>query len=137
VADGVRQQFVGYERDNETNLDFAQARYYSNVQGRFTSTDPIYYQVMMAIDPQRFNLYAYARNNPLKFVDPDGERVYVRGNLDFLRTDVLYGYAGGQETFDQYFQITDGQVTLRDGVDISGANAGIQELAGLVNATEN
>jgi RHS repeat-associated protein len=137
VADGVRQQFTGHERDAETGLDFMQARYYASGQGRFTSPDPLYYQVMMAIDPQRFNLYAYAKNNPLKFVDPDGERVYVRGDLDFLRTEVLYEYAGGQETFDQYFQITDGQVTLREGVDISKANAGVQELAGLVNATEN
>jgi RHS repeat-associated protein len=39
VADGVRQKFVGYERDTETGLDFVQARYYANVQGRFTSPD--------------------------------------------------------------------------------------------------
>ncbi len=28
-------------------------------------------------DPQRWNLYSYARNNPLKFVDPDGMEVTV------------------------------------------------------------
>jgi RHS repeat-associated protein len=39
MADGVRQKFVGYERDTETGLDFVQARYYANVQGRFTSPD--------------------------------------------------------------------------------------------------
>jgi RHS repeat-associated protein len=136
-ADSTRQKFTGKERDSETSLDFFEARYFASIQGRFTSPDPLYYQVMMAVDPQRFNLYAYARNNPLKFVDPNGERVYVRGDLDFLRTGILYQYAGGQETFDQYFQITDGQVALREGVDISKANAGVQELAGLVNAAEN
>jgi len=41
VADNVRQKFTGYERDNETDLDFAQARYYANTQGRFTSVDPL------------------------------------------------------------------------------------------------
>jgi RHS repeat-associated protein len=136
VIGDIRQKFGAKERDLETGLDFFEARYLASVQGRFTSPDPVYYQVMMAIDPQRFNLYAYARNNPLKFVDPNGERVYVRGNLDFLREEVLYQYAGGQETFDRHFQIQNGQVVLREGVDLSNANAGVQELAGIVNATE-
>ena len=45
------------------------------MQGRFTSTDPIYFQASMVTDPQRFNLYAYVRNNPLKLIDPDGEAI--------------------------------------------------------------
>src|SRR5262245_63414073 len=73
-GDSVREKFTGYEHDDETDLDFANAWYYSAKQGWFTSTDPIYYQAMMAIDPQRFNLYAYTRNNPLRFADPSGER---------------------------------------------------------------
>ena len=40
VGDNVRQKFSLYERDNETELDYAQARYYSSTQGRFTSVDP-------------------------------------------------------------------------------------------------
>lgn len=128
---------TGKERDTETNLDYFGARYYASTQGRFTSIDPTYFQVMMAIDPQRFNLYAYARNNPLKFVDPDGERVYLRGDLDWLRANVLYEMVGGQENFDRYFQISDGQVVLRSGVDLAGANSGIQLLAEAVNSTDN
>jgi RHS repeat-associated protein len=72
VADGVRQQFVGYERDNETGLDFAQARYFSNVQGRFTSADPIYIARHRMLDPQLLNLYQYGRNNPQKYTDSTG-----------------------------------------------------------------
>lgn len=79
VVDNVRQQFTGYEHDQETNLDYAQARYYASPQGRFVSVDPLYFQFMMAVEPQRFNLYAYTRNNPLKFVDPNGESLYLRG----------------------------------------------------------
>jgi RHS repeat-associated protein len=82
----VRQQFAGYERDNETGLDFAQARYFASVQGRFTSPDP--FNPVVDIDdeddfeeylgqPQNWNRYAYVWNNPLKYVDPDGEKVYV------------------------------------------------------------
>jgi RHS repeat-associated protein len=36
-----RKKFTGYERDDESGLDFAQARYYTNLQGRFTSPDPL------------------------------------------------------------------------------------------------
>jgi RHS repeat-associated protein len=137
VADNVRQKFTSKERDNETALDYFGARYYSSTQGRFTSPDPLYYQFMMAIDPQLFNLYTYTRNNPFKFVDPSGEKVTLTGDQGWLRTNVLYEMAGGQENFERYFEVKDGQVTARSGVDSSSANAGVQELLGLVNASEN
>jgi len=31
--DGIRQKFTGYEKDKETGLDFAEARYYINAHG--------------------------------------------------------------------------------------------------------
>ena len=42
--DAMRQKFTGYERDVEINLDFAQARYMSNVQGRFISVDKMFFR---------------------------------------------------------------------------------------------
>ena len=77
VGDGVRQKFTGYERDEETGLDFAEARYYYNNHGRFTAVDPLLASGKSA-DPQTFNRYAYVSNNPLNFVDPYGlERLYT------------------------------------------------------------
>jgi len=70
--DGVRQGFTGYEKDGETGLNFARARYYSSPMGRFTSTDPIYFEPWKIRDPQGWNLYSYVRNNPLKYIDPLG-----------------------------------------------------------------
>jgi RHS repeat-associated protein len=60
------------ERDNETGLDYFEARYYSSTQGRFTSPDPLYVELRRLIDPQQLNIYSYTRNNPLRFTDPDG-----------------------------------------------------------------
>jgi RHS repeat-associated protein len=69
-------KFTGKERDTETGLDFFGARYYSNGLGRFITPDwaakvePVPYAKLD--NPQSLNLYAYALNNPLKNVDPDG-----------------------------------------------------------------
>jgi RHS repeat-associated protein len=40
-GDSVRRKFTGYERDGETDLDYAHARYYASIQGRFSSPDPL------------------------------------------------------------------------------------------------
>src|SRR5690606_35084409 len=79
VADDVRQGFTGYENDEETGLDFAQARTLSARLGRFQSADPVYFAPARPRDPQQFNLYSYVRNNPLAFVDPDGEEILHLG----------------------------------------------------------
>jgi RHS repeat-associated protein len=71
-SDSVRQKFGSKERDNETGLDFFEARYFSSIQGRFTSADPITVTPARMLDPQQLNLYAYVRNNPLSFIDPTG-----------------------------------------------------------------
>jgi RHS repeat-associated protein len=131
VGDAVRQKYTGYERDFETGLDYAQARYYSSMHGRFLSVDPQHFQVTMGFDPQLFNLYAYGRNNPLKFVDPNGERVILSGNHTWLLQMVLYEMAGGQAEFDRYFQVVNGEVLVRPGAINAAALNGSPSLAQL------
>ncbi|MCW5964065.1 MAG: RHS repeat-associated core domain-containing protein [Bryobacterales bacterium] len=65
------QRFTGKERDSETRLDYFGARYYSAGPGRFTSADAPFAD-QHTDDPQSWNLYAYVRNNPQKYVDPSG-----------------------------------------------------------------
>jgi RHS repeat-associated protein len=67
--DGVRQKFTGQQRDDETTLDYFNARYYQSMQGRFTSPDIFGGKVS---NPQSLNLYGYVMNNPLKWRDPSG-----------------------------------------------------------------
>jgi hypothetical protein len=50
-------------------LYFYGARYYDPVLGRFISADPT---TARPFDPQALNRYSYARNNPLRFIDPSG-----------------------------------------------------------------
>ena len=80
TSDPIRQKFTGKERDQESGLDYFGTRYYGSALGRFTSPDPIFFQKDMIADPQRWNLYAYVRNNPLALVDPKGEAIELLGD---------------------------------------------------------
>ncbi len=71
-AGAPAQMFTGQMRDGETGLDYFGARYFSGAQGRFTSPDKPFID-QFENDPQSWNLYGYVRNNPLTFVDPNGE----------------------------------------------------------------
>ncbi|MCZ2155125.1 MAG: RHS repeat-associated core domain-containing protein [Bryobacterales bacterium] len=76
----VTQKFTGKERDAETGLDYFGARYLSGVLGRFTGADAPFAD-QHPEDPQSWNLYAYARNSPLKNVDIDGFAVADAGRI--------------------------------------------------------
>ncbi|MEZ2346470.1 RHS repeat-associated core domain-containing protein [Terriglobus sp. RCC_193] len=78
-----RYKFTGKERDTESGLDLMGARYYASTMGRFMSPDPSGLTFANLPDPQSFNLYAYARNNPLINTDPSGlDCVYMNDNND-------------------------------------------------------
>ena len=70
-GDSIRKKFAGYDRDDETDLDFAEARYYNGKHGRFTAVDPLLASGVSA-NPQTFNRYVYAGNNPTMRTDPNG-----------------------------------------------------------------
>lgn len=88
VADDIRQKFTSYERDNETDLDFAQARMYNKNHGRFTAVDLLMVSANLT-NPQSWNRYIYCFNNPLIFIDPSGEITgdYYDRNGNWLFTD--------------------------------------------------
>jgi RHS repeat-associated protein len=64
-------QYTGHERDKETGLDYMLARYYGDGLPRFVSADTL---DGVTSDPQSWNRYTYVRNNPLRLVDPDGQK---------------------------------------------------------------
>ena len=82
----MRKQFATYERDKETDLDFAQSRYYGGNYGRFTSPDN-FLNATRPNNPATWNLYAYVLNNPLRYIDPSGEiERDADGNVIFHKT---------------------------------------------------
>ncbi len=64
------------------------ARYYSPLQGRFLSTDLINSARLQA--PQSWNKYVYARSNPMKYVDPNGQGVVAHDQMvgDLIRSTI-------------------------------------------------
>ncbi len=63
-----KKGFVGGAKDDTTGLTSLGARQYDPTTGRFISTDPL----LDAGDPQQWNAYAYANNDPVNNADPNG-----------------------------------------------------------------
>ncbi|MBU1017757.1 hypothetical protein KKA33_01885 [Patescibacteria group bacterium] len=71
--------FTGKELDEETGLYYYGARYYDPKIGRFASLDPLILGesekpfTSVLANPQALNGYSYVLNNPLRYVDRNGE----------------------------------------------------------------
>lgn len=66
--------FTGRELDAETGLYYYRARYYDPTMGRFITKDPL-----QPVEGGSINPYTYANNNPVNYVDPDGESPVLIG----------------------------------------------------------
>ena len=130
VDQGTREKFTGKVRDVESGLDYFGARYLSGAQGRFTSPDLINLTNERLLKPSStLNKYTYAQNNPLLFVDPDGQDAVLYYDASGLTGHVMmlaynqqtgdsaikdYGPAGGPQPSNELIQFVGGPV---DGVD--------------------
>lgn len=90
--DGLRKRFTGYEKDNETQLDFAEARMYENRYGRFTAVDPLLASGKSG-NPQTFNRFVYVNNSPLIHTDPTGLQTGMPA-IDYVVTTVINSLTG-------------------------------------------
>jgi RHS repeat-associated protein len=69
-------QYTGQELDAESALYNYGARYYDSIVGKFVSIDPVPSDQYLS-DPQQQNRFAYARGNPIQYVDPDGRKIVL------------------------------------------------------------
>jgi RHS repeat-associated protein len=70
TSNGNEFVFTTYQRDSESSLDYAMARYYDGSVSRFCTVDPLGGQID---DPQTLDRYAYVRNDPINISDPTGQ----------------------------------------------------------------
>ena len=78
--------YTGHEHLTMFGLVNMNARLYDPAVGRFLSPDPY---VQMTDFSQNYNRFSYAMNNPLVYIDPDGE------NPLFIGLAILGAYIGG------------------------------------------
>jgi RHS repeat-associated protein len=93
-------KFNGKERDAETGLDYFGARYYARAQGRFTSADAPFAD-QNPDNPQNWNPYSYARNNPLRNIDSDGRAAWLAGVLVGAGLDIAVQMAVEGKSFKE------------------------------------
>ncbi|MCL2373594.1 MAG: D-Ala-D-Ala carboxypeptidase family metallohydrolase, partial [Defluviitaleaceae bacterium] len=81
AANNNPYRFAGEYFDAERGEYYLRARSYNPRTGRFTQPDPHWNVGNMQGSPlammQAANLYAYTANNPVKFIDPTGNRVQM------------------------------------------------------------
>jgi RHS repeat-associated protein len=94
---GTDKLFTGQRLDG-TGLYYYGARYYDASIGRFISADTI---VPNPANPQAFNRYTYALNNPLKYTDPTGHRVRVTGDNWEILVDAFRLYINVAVAYDK------------------------------------
>ena len=86
---GNSHGYTGHEHLTWCGLVNMNARLYDPALGRFLSPDP---EVQQPEGTQGFNRYTYCLNNPLRYVDLDGEKIIngygdpklLQAKLDFL-----------------------------------------------------
>ena len=132
--DYTETHFTDKLRDQETNNDYFDARYFDSVLSRFMSPDwsespePVPYADLM--DPQTLNLYSYVGNNPISRVDRDGHQAAVPAPLGplplFFPQQQITQQQAGQIALDiRDFVSTLGQVLNEDASRIGAAASAV------------
>jgi RHS repeat-associated protein len=78
-------KFSGKEREAYSGLDYFGARHYDHNRYRFISVDPIINKAEALVNPQLWNLYAYSKNNPITYYDPDGRLAFSAFIYGFIK----------------------------------------------------
>ena len=91
-------KYTGKEQDSETSWQYYGARYYDNNRGQFMSADPVFLMIgatvdiqsqqMLLRDPQIWNSYSYARENPYLHTDSSGQFLDVFIDIVFIAYDI-------------------------------------------------
>lgn len=87
-----KHHFTSYERDGETQTDYAVNRQYREELGRFMRVDP---KAGPQEKPQSYNRYAYSWGDPVNLADPEGLNVALGDGICFIVH--VWGYTGNPD----------------------------------------
>ncbi|MES3001197.1 MAG: Ig-like domain-containing protein [Pseudomonadota bacterium] len=131
AAVGNRQFFTGKPLDLDTGLSYMGARYYDPAVGRFMGVDPAGFTEGKV---QSFNRFAYANNNPYRFVDPDGRSPLTIFAIEVAKqTGAGYLLGVGADAVSQYaaFGSVDWGLAATSDAAVAGGMSGL--LSGAVS----
>jgi RHS repeat-associated protein len=144
-------KFTGKERDPDMSVDYFGARFYKYSMARLYSPDPGNIGVNR-LNPQSWNAYSYALNNPLSLTDPTGlyvcedstncssvnDQAFAKSLADAqVAVNRLTGedQAAAQRAIDAYgVQGVDNGVNVRFDANVTG---GLTEVSGVANGTKS
>jgi RHS repeat-associated protein len=115
-ASGNTYQFTGMELDAESQLNHTLNRQFSSIYGRWLSPDPGNAGANPS-NPQTWNAYSYALDNPTTNTDPTGRNVYV-----CAYTDANGGLNCFTVTDQQYAALVQGQNSQQQGINLPSGN---------------
>ncbi|MFZ5968694.1 MAG: RHS repeat-associated core domain-containing protein [Bacillota bacterium] len=107
-------RYAGEFMDEETGLYYLRARYYDPYVGRFISEDSYWGE---DTNPLSLNLYVYANNDPIQFVDPTGHwsgSVADAGGWDAFEKHIAEDCGYGSDDDDDDDRDSGGSSSRRD-----------------------
>jgi RHS repeat-associated protein len=99
MASSNPYRYAGYRYDEAIGLYYLMARYYDPNIGRFITRDTFH---GFETDPLSISQYAYTKNNPVMYIDPDGHNPIIWAVLRLL---VTIGWKIGRDLVERGWDI--------------------------------
>ncbi|MEZ4103840.1 MAG: putative toxin [Candidatus Paceibacterota bacterium] len=120
------RQYLGETKDEETGLNYLGSRYENGQTARFTSQDQANLDLgaqswedtysrpldVFLRDPQQFNTYSYARNNPMIISDPNGNIIPLAIAAVMAGLTAYDAYTTGQTVSDPNASLGDKAIAV-------------------------
>jgi len=135
IVNGPENNYLynGKELNTDFGLDLHDygARYYDAAIGRFTTTDR-FAEKYTSMTP-----YQYGANNPIKFIDINGDSIQIALNTQTDNQSDYLNYTAGMETSDDYDEFTNHTINALNYIHKKGGRKGRKKLNKLINSESN